>query len=131
AYRAAGDPAGTTRSDAVLKIGEGPYDKTLGDVSRHWGRYSRSVVDPANDLDLWTEQEYAAAPVGQGVDSGRWGIWWGRLGLSLGPTAVTIVSMQASASSDDGLGAAVVRFSMTIAAALLTCAALLSATRRS
>src|SRR5262249_57296038 len=44
-----------------------------------WGEYSSTVVDPTNDRDLWTIQEYAEAPVGIPPDNGRWGTWWARL----------------------------------------------------
>jgi hypothetical protein len=38
------------------------------------------MVDPINDIDFWTIQEYAATPVGTGLSDGdgRWGTWWGR-----------------------------------------------------
>ncbi len=80
AFRAAGDPPGTLRGDAVLKAGEAPFyvpysPLCSGNVNR-WGDYSATVVDPVNDSDLWTIQEYAATPSG-GQD--RWGTWWGRV----------------------------------------------------
>jgi uncharacterized repeat protein (TIGR01451 family) len=66
----------------VLKPGEGQYYK-IGVVSQknRWGDYSSTVVDPANDRDMWTIQEYAATPAGTGVNNGdgRWGTWWGKL----------------------------------------------------
>ncbi|HXJ76484.1 MAG TPA: Ig-like domain-containing protein, partial [Candidatus Dormibacteraeota bacterium] len=34
------------------------------------------MVDPQNDTDLWTLQEYAAAHAGS---ESRWGTWWGRV----------------------------------------------------
>jgi hypothetical protein len=40
-------------------------------------------VDPTNDIDLWTIQEYAMQPSG----SDRWGTWWGHLAL---PPDITI-----------------------------------------
>src|SRR6185503_16703391 len=42
----------------------------------HWGDWSATVVDPVNDLDLWTIQEYAANHVS---GDSRWGTWWGRV----------------------------------------------------
>ncbi len=81
-FRLSCNAANTLQSDAVLKAGEGPYYK-LGAVSQknRWGDYSSTVVDPANDLDMWTIQEYAATPVGTGANNGdgRWGTWWGRV----------------------------------------------------
>ncbi len=75
AFRAASDPPNTMRSDVVLKSGEAPYVKIFSDRNR-WGDYSATVVDPVNDLDLWTIQEYAAAPVS---GQARWGTWWGHI----------------------------------------------------
>lgn len=78
AYRAAGDPAGTLRAERVLKAGEDSYYRDPDGHGTRWGDYSASSVDPLNDTDLWTIQEYAAArdPV-SGVY--RWGTWWGRI----------------------------------------------------
>jgi hypothetical protein len=76
AFRAAGDGANTFRDDTVLKVGEAPYYKTYGGGENRWGDYSSTVVDPANDTDFWTIQEYAATP-GGGFD--RWGTWWGKI----------------------------------------------------
>ncbi|TMH43751.1 MAG: hypothetical protein E6H59_07640, partial [Betaproteobacteria bacterium] len=81
-FRQCNDTANTLQSDAVLKPGEGPYYK-IGATSQknRWGDYSSTVVDPANDLDMWTIQEYAATPIGTGANNGdgRWGTWWGRV----------------------------------------------------
>src|SRR5439155_9740946 len=81
-FRLSCNAANTLQSDAVLKDGLGPYYK-IGAVSQknRWGDYSSTVVDPANDLDMWTIQEYAATPVGTGANNGdgRWGTWWGRV----------------------------------------------------
>src|SRR5262249_23490423 len=59
----------------VLKAGESKYTVTI-DGTVYWGQWSGAAVDPANDTDLWTVQEYASAPV-SGVD--HWGTWWGRI----------------------------------------------------
>jgi hypothetical protein len=76
AFRSADDLPNTFRDDSVLKAGEAKYHKTLGGTENRWGDYSSTVVDPANDSDFWTVQEYAAAPSG-GID--RWGTWWGKI----------------------------------------------------
>ncbi|MFL6213183.1 MAG: IPT/TIG domain-containing protein [Blastocatellia bacterium] len=94
--RAATDPVNTLRDVAVLKNGEAPYYKTNGGTKNKWGDYSATVVDPANDIDIWTIQEYAAQPVSS-VD--RWGTWWGRFDLSSIPplpTPATDVVLYAS-----------------------------------
>ncbi|HLX64862.1 MAG TPA: PKD domain-containing protein, partial [Planctomycetota bacterium] len=47
----------------------GPYDN-------RWGDYSAACVDPANDTDLWTLQEYTTQPNGQ---NDEWSTWWSRV----------------------------------------------------
>jgi hypothetical protein len=77
-YRAAGDPQGTLRDGAVLKEGEAYYSKTFGGGRNRWGDYSATTVDPVNDVDLWTIQEYAA-PLEQSSPVSAWATWWGRV----------------------------------------------------
>jgi subtilisin-like proprotein convertase family protein len=84
AFRAATDPPNTLREDVVLKEGSAPYYKTLTGSLNRWGDYSSTVVDPSNDLDMWTIQEYAA-PVSRGTS--RWGTWWGHIALGPSPPA--------------------------------------------
>jgi hypothetical protein len=50
-----------------MKAGEAIY--TAG----RWGDYSATVVDPTDDLTIWTIQEYAKSP------SNTWSTWWTRL----------------------------------------------------
>jgi uncharacterized repeat protein (TIGR01451 family) len=71
-FRMAGDAAGTMRSPVVLQPGAATYDKTGGSGANRWGDFSSTVVDPANDLDMWTLQEYVAA-------QDEWGTWWGHV----------------------------------------------------
>jgi hypothetical protein len=78
--RLAGDPLNTMRSDTVLKAGEASYYKTFGGPDNRWGDYSNTVVDPSNDMDIWTIQEYASSP-NFGNGDNRWGTWWGRINL--------------------------------------------------
>jgi hypothetical protein len=85
-FRAGTDPLGSLRDDTVLKAGEASYFKTGSATPprNRWGDYSSTVVDPTNDKDMWTIQEYAATPAG-GND--KWGTWWGRISsLSAAPT---------------------------------------------
>jgi hypothetical protein len=79
AFHAAGDAAGSNRGDTVLKAGEASYFKDFGTGDNRWGDYSNTAVDPANDLDLWTLQEYASA-------NDSWGTWWGKIALAGSPT---------------------------------------------
>lgn len=85
-FRLATDPQNTLQSETLLKPGEGPYFKTYGRGRNRWGDYSMTVPDPLNGLDMWTIQEYAAAPFGDpNIDgNGRWSTWWGKVS---GPTA--------------------------------------------
>jgi len=85
-YRAANDPPNTFQSDVVLKGGEGPYVEDFGSGEVRWGDFSATMVDPVNDTDMWTIQEYAAT-------GNRWSTWWGRIKpplitLSLNPERV-------------------------------------------
>ncbi len=74
-FRYSFDPVNTLRDDTVLKAGEAPYYKTFGGDRNRWGDYNHTVVDPINDIDMWTIQEYAATP------ANNWGTWWGHLKL--------------------------------------------------
>ncbi len=77
AFRAGEDALSSLRDDTVLKAGEAPYYSLDPDRQLNlWGDWSATVVDPANDSDLWTIQEYAALPAGT---NSRWGTWWGRV----------------------------------------------------
>jgi len=77
AFRAGSDPPNTLRSDTVLKAGEGFYSNTDGFLKNEWGDYSNTSVDPVNDVDLWTIQEYPTPPTAEG--KGIWATWWGRI----------------------------------------------------
>ena len=74
-YRLHSDPPNTLEADTVFKAGEAPYFKDFGTGDNRWGDYSNVAVDPINDIDLWTIQEYA------GTDN-TWGTWWGTIALS-------------------------------------------------
>jgi hypothetical protein len=74
-YRLHSDPLNTLEADTVFKAGEAPYFKDFGTGDNRWGDYSNVAVDPVNDIDLWTIQEYA----GMG---NMWGTWWGTIALS-------------------------------------------------
>ncbi|MBI2818639.1 MAG: hypothetical protein HYX73_01555 [Acidobacteria bacterium] len=79
AARNASDAPGTMRTPVILKAGEASYYKVFGGTRNRWGDYSATVVDPVNDLDFWTIQEYADSPQFSPPDYGRWGTWWGML----------------------------------------------------
>jgi hypothetical protein len=66
----------------IYKEGEDYYQKTFSGTSNRWGDYSHTVIDPSNDRDLWTIQEYAGTRVGttgQGSNDSRWGTWWAKV----------------------------------------------------
>jgi hypothetical protein len=94
AVRAGTDPPGTLRDDTVLKAGQSCYVKTFGGQLNRWGDYSMTVVDPVNDFDMWTIQQYAdsASPDVCSDGSGRWASWWGRIALT--PTQADLTSFQ-------------------------------------
>jgi hypothetical protein len=95
-FRSASDAPNALRDEVVLKVGEAPYYKTSGSTRNKWGDLSSSLVDPANDADFWTVEEYAAAPVG-GID--RWGTWWGRIspaGPQTSPSDIVLYASEAA-----------------------------------
>ncbi len=57
--RAAGDPAGATRSYGVYEPGTGPYQETQ--VPMRWGDYSGMALDPS-DSSFWAIAELAGFP---------------------------------------------------------------------
>jgi hypothetical protein len=76
ALRLSTDAAGTMRDPVIYKEGEDYYEKTFGTARNRWGDYSHTLVDPVNDRDLWTVQEYAGTRVGS---ESRWGTWWAKV----------------------------------------------------
>ncbi len=78
-FRTGTDPANTLQAEATLKSGEAKYVKTFGGSRNRWGDYSNTVVDPSNDLDMWTIQEYAETPTGA---DDLWGTWWGKIAIA-------------------------------------------------
>jgi hypothetical protein len=83
AYHDHTDAAGSTRDPFIFKSGEDYYAKTFSGSRNRWGDYSHTVVDPFNDTDIWTIQEYAqqrTAPDANTVsNNSRWGTWWAKL----------------------------------------------------
>src|SRR6185437_11139497 len=62
-FRAGTDAAGTMRDPQIVKQGEDYYSKEFSGTRNRWGDYSGTVVDPSNDKDMWTIQEYAGTRV--------------------------------------------------------------------
>jgi uncharacterized repeat protein (TIGR01451 family) len=70
------DPEDTLRPQVLLKAGVASYFRTNSAGQNLWGDWSATMVDPLNDTDFWTIQQYAEAPSGA---TPRWGTWWGRI----------------------------------------------------
>lgn len=107
-FRNASNPINTLQSEILLKSGEAKYLKLYSGTRNRWGDYSSTVVDPVNDTDFWTVQEYAWTP-GGGFD--RWSTWWGR--LTLGALATLSPSSAAFGTQAVGVTSATVTFTLT------------------
>ncbi len=86
-FRYGTDAANTMQSENQLKAGEASYVKDFGGPENRWGDYSATVVDPLDDLSMWTLQEYASSPSG-GED--RFGTWWGEVQASAVTSSINI-----------------------------------------
>jgi hypothetical protein len=64
---------GAQPSSTVFAPGRNTYFKTFSGTTNRWGDYSHSQVDPVNDIDFWTVQEYA----GQQPDT--WATRWAQV----------------------------------------------------
>lgn len=64
--RLAGDPLGTLQAPIVAITGTGNYNAETAGVQR-WGDYSRTCVDPNDNMTVWTFQEYCPG-------SNNWGV---------------------------------------------------------
>lgn len=84
AFRYADDPVNTLRESYQYKDGLAPYWKTFGAERNRWGDYTATYVDPTDDLDFWTLQEYAELPNSQDT----WGTWWAYINLDSEPVSV-------------------------------------------
>ena len=84
------DTTGTMSSITVIKQGLASYVKTGTGTKVRWGDYSATVVDPSDDLTIWTIQEYAAADAGPNPGDDRWGTWWGKIQFSTGSADLAI-----------------------------------------
>jgi hypothetical protein len=81
-FRLGTDAAGTMRDPNIYKAGEDYYNKTFGGTRNRWGDYSHTVIDPSNDHDLWTIEEYAqlrTGTTGEGSNDPRWGTYWAKV----------------------------------------------------
>ena len=85
AVRLGTDAPGATRDPVIYKEGEDYYSKDFGGPRNRFGDYSATRIDPANDRDIWTVQEYAGtrtAPNNSSTtNNSRWGTWWAKVAL--------------------------------------------------
>lgn len=89
-FRYADDPPNTLRDRYQYKDGLAPYYKTFGGNRNRWGDYTFTCVDPTNDLDFWTIQQYADMPGSQDL----WGVWWAKVNVEAKPAAAFTSSIQ-------------------------------------
>ena len=82
-YRDHIDPVNTFRDPVIYKPGLGRYAKS-GNGNVRWGDYSATQIDPRNDHNFWTIQEYAEARLNAGATS-VWGTWWARVSALTAP----------------------------------------------
>ena len=120
-FRYGTDAAMTLQPEKVFKSGEAPYYKP-GKGRNRWGDYSATVVDPANDVNIWTIQQYAAKRVG--VD--RWGTWWA--GVSIRPLGQGAACTSRTQCRSDSCAGGVC-CDVTCNGACQTCSAKLGATK--
>jgi len=78
--RLATDPPGAMSAIQLGKVGEAPYFKPDQTGRNRWGDYSATVVDPTDDITLWTIQAYAALP-DPATAQDRWATWWEKVPL--------------------------------------------------
>lgn len=100
-YRAGGDSPSRLRDGILLKGGESSYFKIDDRNRNRWGDYSNTLVDPLNDFDMWTIQEYAASRSIFGQD--RWGTWWGMIVPDETPSSVPAITSLAARLAGDVL----------------------------
>jgi hypothetical protein len=84
AFRGYSDQLNIMHSDFAFKNGEDSYLNISAEGNR-WGDYSAACVDPTNDADFWTVQEYSRPHVGTLTvnGSGRWGTWWANVTVAV------------------------------------------------
>lgn len=76
AFRFGTDPLNLMRDETIYKDGQATYVVTDTGGLNRWGDYSATVVDPLNDVDLWTIQEVSSATPDE------WSTWWARVEVS-------------------------------------------------
>ncbi len=76
-FRYSCETTNTMQSDYLYKAGQAKYYKTYSGSKNRWGDYTATCIDPTNDLDFWTLQEYASTPTTiSSTTYDRWATWW-------------------------------------------------------
>ncbi len=70
AYVYSTDESSWSQTERIFKGGANTYQRTGSGSLNRWGDYTATVVDPLNDLDLWTIGEWATSTVN------TWSTWW-------------------------------------------------------
>lgn len=105
AVRAASDPAGTLRNEAVMMAGNGSQTHSAS----RWGDYTMMSVDPIDDCTFWYTNEYMPSTSSAG--------WRTRVGSFRMPTCTTAATTGAisgrvtDGAAGPGVGGVVVRAS--------------------
>ncbi len=85
ALRLGADAAGTMRDPVIYKEGEDYYSKDFFGTRNRFGDYSATRIDPVNDRDMWTVQEYAGTRTVPNAlvttNNSRWGTFWAKVAL--------------------------------------------------
>lgn len=76
ALRKGTDASGTIRENVRFVNGLATYFKTYSGTRNRWGDYTATVVDPVNDTDFWTIQEFASTNNGT---YDRWSTQWAKV----------------------------------------------------
>jgi alpha-tubulin suppressor-like RCC1 family protein len=84
-FRLGTDTLSTVQPEGIAVEGGGTYRRFIFEFGPptapyRWGDYSATVVDPVNDRDFWTIQEYSMG--GGSTDfqqNAQWGTWWTRI----------------------------------------------------
>lgn len=80
-FNVQGTPQNSVEKEILYKAGQAPYSNGESEtdpvtntafINYRWGDYSRTMIDPSDDLHFWTIQEYA-------LSNTQWGTWWAHI----------------------------------------------------
>jgi hypothetical protein len=95
--RLASDPPGMIRDPGVFTSASAAYNASerFGSTTmRRWGDYSHSMVDPCDDMTMWTVQQYTA-------ETDKWGIAVGRMSAPPPVTATAATPAEVPIGQDN------------------------------